>query len=218
MATHLNVELRSAQKKASRKLQKTGRVPAVVYGSKIKNLYLSLKENDAVKYSTSAFENKIFTLSSSNKQINGILVLKKDVDYHRLTRKPIHIDFLALAMDQKVRVTVEIRFLGKAKGVKEQGGVFNILRRNVEVECLAGQIPSHFEIDVTDLSLNQSYHISDLSLPKNIKLITRLEETLCLISKAQDEEITPSEGEEASKEESKEENTTDAVQPVQDKK
>ena len=181
----LEVEARQPMKRASRKLK--GQVPAIVYGPKIKNLCLSVKENTLVKYSKTSFDNKIFTFTSKDKQLNGLKVIKKDTAYHVLSRRPIHVDFLALDMSQAVRVTVEIKFLGKAKGVKESGGVLNFLTRSVEVECLPNEIPNLFEIDVSPLELNESFHVSDLVIPKNIKLITKPTETICLVSTAQEE-------------------------------
>ena len=183
----LKVIERRPEKKAGKKLQRKGLVPIIVYGSKIKNLPLSIKENSAEKYSKSMFDNKIFTLLSEDKKINGMKVLKKEVSYDSLSRKPIHFDFFAPDMSQKVRITIEIKFTGKAKGVKEQGGVFNALRRNVEVECLPGEIPNFFEVNVSDLALNESFHVSDMTIPKNIKLVTKRTETLCLVSTAQEE-------------------------------
>lgn len=184
---NLDVETRSPMKNASRKLKRLGQTPAVVYGGKMKNLYLSVKTNTAIKYSSSQFDNKIFTLQSKDKEVNGLKVLKKEVTIHRVSRQPIHIDFLVLDMTKKVRVTVEIKFLGKAKGVKEAGGVFNALKRSVEVECLPHEIPSFFEIDISELSLNESYHVSDVKISSNIKLVTRPEEALCSVSEAQEE-------------------------------
>ena len=181
----LEVEARQPMKHAVRKLK--GKVPAIVYGPKIKNLCLSLKENTVIKYSKTSFDNKIFTFISKDKKLNGLKVIKKDIAYHSLSRKPIHVDFLALDMSQAVRVTVEIKFLGKAKGVKESGGVLNFLTRSVEVECLPNEIPNHFEIDVSSLELNESFHVSDLVIPKHIKLITKPTETICLVSTAQEE-------------------------------
>ena len=184
---NLDVEERTPMKNAAKKLQRLGRTPAVVYGLKTKNLYLSLKTNTAVKYSSRSFNNKIFTLQSPDKNIQGLKVLKKETAFHRVSRQPIHVDFLALDMSKKVRVTVGIKFLGKPKGVKESGGVFNALKRNVEVECLPNEIPSSFEVDISDLELNESYHVSDIKIPSKIKLVTRPEEALCAVVSAQEE-------------------------------
>jgi len=186
---NLDVEIRSPMKNATKKLKRTGRTPAVVYGLKTENLYLSIKTNMAVKYSGSQFDNKIFTLQNKDEKIQGLKVLKKEVAFHRVRRQPLHIDFLALDMSKKVRVTVEVKFLGKPKGVKESGGVFNALKRHIEVECLPHEIPGSFEIDISGLDLNESYHVSDIKILSNIKLVTRPEEALCAVSEAQ-EEIT----------------------------
>ena len=185
----LKVEKRIPEKRSSRKLKSLGKVPAVVYGSNIQHLYLSLPKNIAVKYSSRKFDNKILTLKSEDSKINGLKVLKKDMAFDCLSRNPIHIDFLALDMSKNVRVTVEIKFLGKAKGVKEEGGVFSALKRNIEVECLPKDIPHFFEIDISGLNMNESYHVSDIQIPKNIKLITGSGEALCSVSSAQQEEI-----------------------------
>ncbi|MDE0151657.1 MAG: 50S ribosomal protein L25 [Bdellovibrionales bacterium] len=184
---NLDVEIRSPMKNSARKLKRLGQTPAVVYGLKTENLYLSIKTNTVVKYSGSQFDNKIFTLQSKDKKIQGLKVLKKDVAFHRVSRQPLHMDFLALDMSKKVRVTVEVKFLGKAKGVKESGGVFNALKRHIEVECLPHEIPGSFEIDIAGLDLNESYHVSDIKIPSNIKLVTRPEEALCSVSEAQEE-------------------------------
>ena len=183
----LQVQARLPMKNSTRKLGKKGLVPAVVYGPKIKNLYLSFKQSTALKYSQSSFDNKIFTLSSEDKKLNGLKVLKKETFFHSLTRNPIHIDFLALDMTQSIRVTVEIRFTGKAKGVWESGGILNILKRSIEVECLPNEIPNFFEIDITELKLNESYHVSDIKIPSKVKLVTKSEEALCSVSLAQEE-------------------------------
>ena len=185
----LQVEKRAPMKRSSRKLKSSGQVPIVVYGKKIQNLHLSVKENMAKKYSSSQFDNKIFTLQNSDKKINGLKVLKKSVDIHLITRTPRHMDFFALDMSQKIKVTVEVQFLGKARGVKESGGHFQILKRNIEVECLPHEIPNFFEIDISELDLNESYHVSDVQIPSNIKLITRDEEALCSVIESKEEEV-----------------------------
>ena len=78
--------------------------------------------------------------------------LKKDVAFHRVSRHPIHIDFLVLDMSKKVRVTVEVKFLGKAKGVKESGGVFNALKETVlKSSVFLMKFLGSFEIDIAEM-------------------------------------------------------------------
>ncbi len=172
----------------SRHLRREQLVPAIVYGPGQKSIPLSLDIRFAEKYSKKEYENKIFTFKSEEKELNGLKVIKKDISYHKLTRKPLHLDFLSLDMSKTVRVNVEIYFTGKSKGVKESGGVFNVLRRSVEVECLPTEIPESFSIDISPLDINQNFHVSNLQIPENIKLITSPKESLCAVSEVTEEE------------------------------
>ena len=184
----LNVQTRNTLKKSDlKKLRKQNMVPACIYGLKQKNLSISLDVRLAKKFSTKEYENKIFTLESKDKGLSGLKVIKKDVSIHPIRREPIHMDFLSLDMSRSIRVQVEIRFKGKPKGVREEGGIFNTILRNLEVECLPQDIPSFVLVDVTELNLNENLHVSDLKLPEKVKLITKPTSTLCTVVEAAEE-------------------------------
>ena len=176
----------------ARKLRREQLIPAVVYGPKQKTIPLSLDIRSVEKYATKEYENKIFTFKSNEKHLNGLKVLKKDINFHKLTRKPLHMDFLSLDMSKSVRVNVEVVFTGKAKGVRESGGIFNIIRRTVEIECLPSEIPDSLSIDVNSLDINQNFHVSDLEIPENIKLITSPKSSLCVVNEITEEEESKS--------------------------
>lgn len=173
----LEAGAREAGKHFSRGLRNTKKVPAVVYGPKTKPLNLFIAENDAVKYSKHGFENSIFTINSTDSSLNGLKVLRKAIDVHPVSRRPVHMDFFAPDMTQAVRINVEIRLTGKAIGTTE-GGLVSQVRRDVEIECLPLEIPEFFELDISDLALNASMHISDLKIPEGSKLITNAGETV----------------------------------------
>ena len=185
------VYARDAGGSHARKLRRKDKVPAVVYGPGQKTIPLALNLREAEKFSKKEYENKIFTFKSEKKDLDGLKVLKRETSYHKLTRQPQHIDFLSLNMNKKVRIVVEVLFTGKAKGVKESGGVLDIQTRGVEVECLPADIPESFSIDVSHLDLNQNFHISDLKLPANVKLITDSKTSLCAVQKLAEEEEKP---------------------------
>ena len=191
------VQGRQAGTAISKQLRRDKQVPAIVYGKTQKTIPLSLDIRIAEEYSKKEYENKIFTFKSEDKTLNGLKVLKKDVSYHRLTRKPIHIDFFSLDMKQAVRVNVEVYFTGKAKGVKESSGILNIMRRDVEVECLPAEIPDSLTIDVSSLDINQNFHVSDLTIPANIKLLTSEKASLCAVNELAEEEVAPTPAETA---------------------
>ena len=202
----------------SRQLRRKQLIPAIVYGPGQKSIPLSLDIRSAEKYSKKEYENKIFTFKSDEESLNGLKVLKKDISYHKLTRKPLHMDFFSLDMSKKVRVNVEIHFTGKSKGVKESGGLFNIIRRNVEVECLPAQIPESFSIDINPLDINQNFHVSDLEIPENIKLITSPKSSLCAVSEIAEEEEVKTTTEAAAETEASSTSTTTTTTTTETKK
>lgn len=181
---------RAAGKATSRGLRVDRAVPAVVYGPKTKATGLSIPLNDAVKYSARAYENTIFTLESSDATLNGLKVLRKSLDVHPVSRRPIHMDFFAPDMTKKVRVDVEVRITGKAAGTAD-GGLVSMVRRDVEIESLPLEIPEFFELDVTNLGLNESMHVSDIKFPDNIKVITSMDETIVSCAEVKEEVAAP---------------------------
>jgi large subunit ribosomal protein L25 len=176
-----NVEPRTSGKHFSRELRNEMKVPGVVYGPKTKSSNLWLLEKDLKKFMSHQFENSIFTLQSPENSLNNLKVLKKAVAIHPVSRRPVHIDFFAIDMTQAIRVDVEVRFIGKAEGTKG-GGVMNLVQRTVEVECLPSDIPAFIEVDVTKLIVGDSLHVSDLTAPNKVKIVSRPQETLCTIS------------------------------------
>lgn len=181
---------RTQGKGSSRNLRNESRTPAIVYSPKQENVLFSIKENDAVKYSRMEYENTIFTLKSEDSSIDGLQVLKKDITFHPVNRRPLHVDFYAVDMTATVRVNVEVKFEGKSNGERD-GGVFNVVRREVEVECMPGQIPSEITIDISELKLNESLHVSDLTVPSNVKMITGSELTIATVAEVKEEAATP---------------------------
>lgn len=177
-------------KKGLSKMRLGGHVPAVVYGPKVKNGTFSVAINDAVKYSRRGFENAIFTLKSMDKALDGIKVLSKSVDIHPVTRRPIHLDFFAPDMTKAVRVKVELKFEGKPLGLAD-GGIFNAIRRDIEIECLPTEIPEFITVDVSGIGIDESMHVSDVKIPDGLKLITSLDETIATVAVVQEEVAAP---------------------------
>lgn len=186
----LKASLRAPGKHVARGLRKGKNVPAVVYGPKTTPVSLFISEIDAVKYNTHGYENSIFTLQSEDKQLDGIKVLKKAVDIHPLSRRPVHMDFFAPDMSARVRVEIEVRLTGKAVGTTE-GGLVSQVRREIEIECLPLEIPEYFELDVTELGVNESMHVSDLAIPESFRVITGLGETIATCAVLEEEAEAP---------------------------
>lgn len=185
----LNAEKRETGRANSRGLRSNKMVPAVIYGA-MEPVNLSLHVNDVIKYNTRAFENALMNIKSTDSKINGKVALFKEVTVHPVTRVPQHVDLFAIDMTKTVRVNVEIKIEGKAIGLAE-GGLLNIVARQVEVECLPTDIPESITVDVSNLGVGQSIHASDLEIPKNVKLISRPEVTIAAVVEQKEEAAAP---------------------------
>jgi large subunit ribosomal protein L25 len=180
----LTMEARETGKHNSRALRNAAKVPGVIYGA-VENTNVFVDVRDVLKYNTRAYENALFNVKSSINKANGKVVLIKSVDVHPLTRRPVHVDFFALDMTKTVRVSVEVRLEGKPIGLSE-GGLLNVVQRQIEIECLPTEIPDFFTADVSNLGVGDALHVSDLNVG-NVKLISRPEDTIAVVA-AQEEE------------------------------
>ncbi len=183
----LTVETRPTGKHNNRQNRVNRKIPAVIYGS-VKNANILVEEGLILKYNVRAYENALFSIQGAD--LKNVVALIKKVQIHPLTRKPLHVDFFALDLKKAVRVFVEIRAEGKAIGIAE-GGLLNMVNRQIEIECLPTEIPNFFTIDVSELGIGQSLHVSDVKLPDGIKLISSSDLTVAVVALAEEEVLTP---------------------------
>ncbi|HAU22572.1 MAG TPA: 50S ribosomal protein L25 [Erythrobacter sp.] len=152
-------------KGASRALRRDGRVPAVVYGGKEEATPIHVEEKELVRQlMTGHFMNSIVMIDVDGKSMR---TLPKDVAFHPVTDRPPHVDFLRLAKDAKVEVSVPVVFANEEEspGLKK-GGVLNVVRHELDLVCDADKIPSEIEIDVTGKEVGDSIHVSEVALPE----------------------------------------------------
>ena len=152
-------------KGASRALRREGRVPAVIYGNKQDPTPIHVEEKLLAKQlSGGHFMNTIVMVEVDGESVR---TLPKDVAFHPVTDRPLHADFLRLAEGATVQVNVPVSFINEeASPGLERGGVLNIVRHDLELECDASRIPDTIEIDLTGLDIGDSIHISQVALPE----------------------------------------------------
>ena len=161
----LSAETRErAGKGASRAMRREGRVPAVVYGNKEEALAIHVEEKALMKALNSGhFMNSVVMIDVGGTTAR---TLPKDVQFHPVTDRPLHVDFLRISEHSQVHVAVPIRFTGeeKSRGLKG-GGVLNAVRHELELVCDAAEIPDEIEISLAGLDIGDSLHISHVTLP-----------------------------------------------------
>lgn len=167
-ATHLNVQLRDKTGKgASRALRREGRVPAVLYGGKDAPVHFSLDPLQLDReLHKPGFLSKIFDVSLGHKEEKA---LAREVHFHPVTDRPLHVDFMRVSKDKKITVSVPLHFINEEKspGIK-RGGVLNILIHNLDLICDIDHIPADLTIDLTGLEIHHTIHLKDLKLPEGV--------------------------------------------------
>ena len=165
-------------KGVARQTRREGRIPAVVYGPDIEPLSLSVDEREFRAAMKSASGGSIFNLTFDGQESKVIL---REIQRDPVTSRVIHIDFHAIAMNKPINVSVPIKFVGTARGVKTDGGIQQVTMREVDISCLPADIPDKVEIDVADLGIGDSVHVSELDIP-NVKILSEGRRTVVVIA------------------------------------
>lgn len=155
----------------SRRLRKAGKVPAIMYGGGEAPEAVVLDHNTLRhQMGREAFFTSILTLKVGAKTQQ---VVVKSVERHPVRPQIMHLDFQRVREDVEITLSVRIHFTGEAeaKGVKDQGGVVDHLMTDVEIRCLPRNLPEYLTLDVTNLELNQLYHLSDIKVPEGVTLV-----------------------------------------------
>ncbi len=177
-------------KNEAKRLRLTGKVPAVLYGGKGEAIALAVntKQVSAILRSATG-HNTLFQVDLGGKHEPAIL---KDWQTDPLSGNLIHVDLLRIAMDVRMRVQVPVHTFGEPAGVKQQGGVFEVVTREVEIECLPADIPTEFKVEVSALMLNDALRAKDLPIDSaKMKLITDPERVFAHVVALKVEEEKP---------------------------
>lgn len=155
----------------ARRTRRTGMIPAVLYGGKKDSIALAVNAKQVGKILRSETgHNSIFKVQLGGKEEQAMV---KDWQLDPLTGALIHVDLLRVAMDVRMRVRVPVHPVGEAQGVKLQGGIFEIVTREIEIECLPGDIPEEFKVDISDLMIGKQIRAGDIPLDQQkMKLVT----------------------------------------------
>ena len=156
-------------KGASRSLRREGRVPAVIYGNKQDPISIHLEEKELMR----ALMTGHFMTSTVSITVGGkaTLTLPKDVSFHAVTDRPVHVDFLRIGEHTTVHVSVPVVFTDEEEspGITKGNGVLNIVKHEIELVCDASQIPGEITVSLKGREIGDSIHISNIDLPKGVE-------------------------------------------------
>jgi large subunit ribosomal protein L25 len=176
-------------KNTARRVRVSGKIPAVLYGAGKNSLPVTVDPRHVSRILNSqSGHNTIFDLSLEGGEHTKVMIV--DWQYEPIKGSLMHIDLKRIAMDQKLRVAVPIVLKGEAAGVKLQGGILEQILREVEIECLPGDIPAGIEADVSELVFGKVLRVSELAHNDKLKFLTDENQTVAHITIVK-EEVAP---------------------------
>ncbi|MFQ5695353.1 MAG: 50S ribosomal protein L25/general stress protein Ctc [Terriglobia bacterium] len=197
MAEELVIEAASREGQgtnAARALRRSGRVPGILYGGAKEAVPVSVdpRSIERVLHSEAGY-NAVFTLTIDGKGKNAAMIREWQVEPVKGTL--LHVDFLRIAMEKRLKVKVPVEIKGEPVGVKQQGGMLEIVHREVEIECLPADIPDHFIAEVAELTIGKSLRVADLKVDTGkLRLLTNEDEVVAhVIAPRVEEEEKPAE-------------------------
>lgn len=171
----------------ARKNRESGLIPAILYGHKQESIMFLLNEKE---FSTVLHaETKMVNLKWDDSEE---ITLIKDVQFDTFGRKILHVDFVRIALTEKVTTHVPMVLYGTSQGVKE-GGILDHALKEVEIECLPTEIPKNIRINISELAIGNTIHISDLELPANAKVLGNPDAIVVSVHFVIEEKVAPEE-------------------------
>jgi large subunit ribosomal protein L25 len=170
----------------SRRLLKTGRIPAVIYG-KNETVHVSLDEKEFTQKLKHFNESTLLAIKVGKKSYS---VLMKDFQENVMLGKILHVDFFEVTSDEVLRTRVTIILQGNPVGAR-MGGILDQVTHDIEIECLPKDLPGSIIVDVSALELNASIHLSDIAIPENVKVLTPLKTTIASVKSVKEEVVAP---------------------------
>jgi large subunit ribosomal protein L25 len=171
-------EVRTSRgKNEARRTRRAGQIPAVVYGAYQNPVAVAVNPRDILQivHSSTGY-NTIFNLAIQGGETTPVMVVDHQNDPIKNTL--LHADLKRIDLAKRIRVEIPVNFAGEPKGVKQQGGHFEIVNRSVEIECLPDDIPENFTIDMTEILIGQSKRASDIPMSGSMKLTSVPDELL----------------------------------------
>src|SRR3954447_20337730 len=193
MATALETNVLEGQpreagtKNDARRARREGKIPAVAYGAGKESLSISVDPRVVARILNSeSGHNAIVDLTLKGDKTKAMIV---DWQYEPIKGNLLHIDLKRIALDKVLRVSVPVFLVGEAAGVKQEGGILEQMLREVEIECLPGDIPSHIDADVSELTFGKVLRVSDLPHSEKLKFLSDENQPVAHVTSVKEEVV-----------------------------
>lgn len=184
---------KTSGKGAARSLRRDGRLPAVIYGHSREPLSLSLPEREFERLlERFAAENTVIELS-----IDGAMsrTLIREIQRHPVRRNVLHVDFQELVAGERMIVRIPIVLQGTPDGVRHSGGILSQIMQELECRVDPLNMPSKIDVDVTNVAIGHSIHVSEIVIPEGVEVLDEPDATICVVAAPKEEEVAPAPGE-----------------------
>ncbi len=176
-------------KGAARQMRMGGRVPAVLYGKDMESVSLSVDAREALQlFHSISVENTLVGLAVEGEK-EPIQTLVREIQTHAYRDDLIHIDFLRIQKGVVVDVEIPLHLMGIAVGVKMGGGTMEQIIHELPVRCIPSKIPETLELDVSELEMGESLHVSDIAIPEGVEVTVDVARTVCSVAAPRAEEV-----------------------------
>lgn len=181
-----------AGKGSARTLRREGKVPGIIYGKGHAPISIALGMKEVVlEYQRGRFRSRLIDIKVDGKTVQ---TLPKDLQFHPVSDLLEHVDFIKVEPGVALRVQIPVKFIGvdKSVGIK-RGGVLNIVRHEIDFTCAPEAIPTHIEVNVSEMDIGDSTHINDIKLPQGVVPVIKRNFTVATVAgrKAEEEVVTP---------------------------
>lgn len=177
----IQIEPREAGNKGqARRVRREGKLPGVFYGPKSQAVPLAVDRKEFLSRVADLEGSHLIRIKSASPLLADKVALVKEMQFHPVTGEVLHADFYEVDLTEKIRVKVPLHFVGKAAGVV-RGGILQPIVREIEVECLPMDIPEFFNVEVSELDIGDSLHVTELAMPEGVTAASESDLTLVTV-------------------------------------
>jgi large subunit ribosomal protein L25 len=169
-------------KSVTRKMRAAGKIPAVVYGADQESMPITLDSHDTLQlFQSISVDNTIISVAVEGVD-EPLETLVREIQVHPLRQQILHVDFLAIQSGVAIELEIPVNFQGTPTGVRDGGGILDVILHDLRVRCIPSMIPEEIIVDITSIEVGQSLHAEEISMPEGVEIVTEGIRTVCSVA------------------------------------